>query len=83
MPSSHLNLQVCKWCGVENGQKFNRLMQGKYFLWIITSNSLTENEEHDSPSQILKTILDCMPQLFLDPKSMVSSSFVGSSDPKL
>ena len=29
--------------------------------------SLTENEEHDIPSQILKTILDCMPQLFLDP----------------
>ena len=25
------------------------------------------NEEHDMPSQILKTILDCMPQLFLDP----------------
>ena len=33
----------------------------------MTSNSLTENEEHDIPSQILKTILDCMPQLFLDP----------------
>ena len=30
----------------------------------MTSNSLTENEEHDIPSQILKTILDCMPQLF-------------------
>ena len=33
----------------------------------MTSNSLTENEEHDIPSHILKTILDCMPQLFLDP----------------
>ena len=30
----------------------------------MTSNSLTENEEHDIPPQILK---DCMPQLFLDP----------------
>ena len=34
----------------------------------MTSNSLTENEEHDIPSQILKIILDCMPQLFLRPK---------------
>ena len=33
----------------------------------MTSNSLTENEEHSIPPQILKTILDCMPQLFLDP----------------
>ena len=30
----------------------------------MTTNSLTENEELDIPSQILKTILDCMPQLF-------------------
>ena len=28
----------------------------KYFLWKITSNSLTENEEHDISSQIMKTI---------------------------
>ena len=28
----------------------------KYFLWTMTPNSLTENEEHDIPSQILKTI---------------------------
>ena len=32
----------------------------------MTSNSLKWNEEHDIPSQILKTILYCMPQLFLD-----------------
>ena len=32
----------------------------------MTSNSLTQSEEHDIPSQILKTILDCMRQLFLD-----------------
>ena len=25
---------------------------------------LNMNEEHDIPTQILKTILDCMPQLF-------------------
>ena len=34
----------------------------------MTSNSLTENEEHDITSHILKTILDCMPQLFFRPK---------------
>ena len=34
----------------------------------MTSNSLTENEEHDIPSQMLKTILDCMPQLFFRPQ---------------
>ena len=32
----------------------------------MTSNTLTENEEHTIPSQILKTILDYMSQLFLD-----------------
>ena len=32
-------------------------------------NSLTENDEHDIPSQILMTIfLDCMPKLFFRPK---------------
>ena len=36
--------------------KFNIVIQGKHFLWTMTSNSLTENEEHDIPSQILKTI---------------------------
>ena len=34
----------------------------------MISNSLTENEEHDIPSHILKTILDCMLQLFFKPK---------------
>ena len=33
----------------------------------MTSNSLTANDENDIPLQILKIILDCMPQLFLDP----------------
>ena len=36
--------------------KFNIVKQGKYFLWTTTSNSLTGNEEHGIPSQILKTI---------------------------
>ena len=37
-------------------------------MWTMTSNSLTENEEHDIPSQIVKTIFDCMPQLFFRPQ---------------
>ena len=34
----------------------------------MTSNSITENEEKDIPSHILKTFLDWMPQLFFRPK---------------
>ena len=34
----------------------------------MTSNSLKLNEKHDIPSQILKTILDCLPQLFFRPQ---------------
>ena len=34
----------------------------------MTSNSLTENEEHDISSQIWRPFLDCMPQLFFRPK---------------
>ena len=30
----------------------------------MTASSLTQNEEQDIPSVILKTILDCMAQLF-------------------
>ena len=48
---------------VLNSQTFIRVMQRKYFLWTMASNSLTDIEEHDIASQILKTILDCMPQL--------------------
>ena len=44
----------------------------------MTSNSLTENEEHDIPSQILKTIF-----LIKTPLCVVSSTFEGSSDPPL
>ena len=32
----------------------------------MTFDSLTDNVEHDIPSQILKTILDCMSHLFLN-----------------
>ena len=40
----------------------------------MASNSLTENEEHDIPSQILKTNFGLH-------ASVVSGTFVGSSDP--
>ena len=57
MPSSHLNHQVRQWGGVQNGQNPIVLYKENiFFLWTMTSNSLTENEEHDSPSYILKTI---------------------------
>ena len=58
-------------------------MQGKYFLWTVTSNSLTENDEHDIPSQILKTIFGLHASAFLTQKCMVSSSFLDSFDLKL
>ena len=68
MPSSHLNHQVHWWFEVQNGQKVIRVIQGKYFLWTMTSNSLAKNEGNDIPSQYLKTILDCMPQFFFRPQ---------------
>ena len=34
----------------------------------MTSNSLTENEEHDIPAQILKTIFGLHASLFFRPK---------------
>ena len=34
----------------------------------MTSNFLTWNAERDIPSKILKTICDCMPQLFIRPQ---------------
>ena len=33
----------------------------------MTSNSLTENEEHDIPTQILKTIFGLHASVILDP----------------
>ena len=47
----------------------------------MTPNSLTENEEHDILSQILKTILDCMPQLFFRPQCVVSGTYYVSLIP--
>ena len=55
MPSSHLNHQVRQWGEVQNGQTLIVLYK-ELFLWAMTSNSLTENEEHDIPSHILKII---------------------------
>ena len=51
----------------------------------MTSNSSTENEEYNIPSQILKTIFGLhASSYFLDPNMcVVSSTFVGSSDPLL
>ena len=34
----------------------------------MTSNPLTQIEGHNIPLQILKIILDCMPQLFFRPQ---------------
>ena len=33
--------QVRNWFGVQNGQKFDRVFQGKCFLWTMTTNCLT------------------------------------------
>ena len=48
--------------------KFDRVIQGKMFLWKITSNSLTANEKHDIPSQIIVKFfwIACL-SYFLDP----------------
>ena len=44
------------------------VIQGKYFLWTVTSNSLTENEEQDIPSHILKTIFELHASVIFRPK---------------
>ena len=50
----------------------------------MTSNSLTENEEYDIPSQIFKTIFGLHASVNFRPKyGVVCSTFAGSSDPKL
>ena len=46
--------------------KFNMVIQGRYFSWTMTSNSL-ENEEHGIPSQILKTSFGLRASVILDP----------------
>ena len=68
MPSSHLNHQFRQWGGVQNGQNVIVLYQENIFLWTMTSNSLIENEEHDIPSHILKTIFGSLASvIFLHP----------------
>ena len=50
----------------------------------MTFNSLTENEEHGIPSQILKTIFGVRASvIFQPPICVVSCTFEGSSDPRL
>ena len=50
----------------------------------MTSNSLTENEEYDTPSEILKTIVELHTSVvFQTPICVVSNIFVGSCDPKI
>ena len=50
----------------------------------MTFNSLTENEEHSIPSQILKTIFGLRASvIFYTPICVVSCTFEGSSDPPL
>ena len=86
MPSSHLNHQVHKWCGVQNGQNLIWLYKENNFheQWPMTYNSLTQNEEHDIPSQILKTIFGLHASaIFQTTVCVVSRSIVGSYDPKL
>ena len=53
--------------------------------WPKLSNSLqTENEEHNIPSQILKTIFELHASvIFQTAICVVSSTFVGSCEPKL
>ena len=49
----------------------------------MTSNSLTENEEHDIPSQILKNIFYLHASvIFKTQICVISSSFEGSSVPR-
>ena len=44
------------------------VIQGKYFLWTMKSNSLTENEEQYIPSHILKTIFGLHASVIFRPK---------------
>ena len=68
MPSFQHNHGFASDVELQNGEKFNRVMQRKYFLWTMTSNSLTENEEHDIPSQSLKTTFELHPSIIFRPQ---------------
>ena len=67
MPSSHLNHQVHECCGVQNGQNLTWLYR-ENILWTMTSISLTEDEEHDIPSKILKTIFGLHASIIIRPQ---------------
>ena len=60
------------------------LYKENIFYETMTFNSLTKNEEYNISWQILKTIFGLhTPVIFQTPICVVSSTFVGSSDPKL
>ena len=83
MPSSHLNHQVRQWGGVQNGQNLIVLYKQNIFLWTMTSNSLTENEEQDITPNILKTIFGLHASVIFQTQiCVVSSTFEGSWDPR-
>ena len=48
-------------------RKFDIVIQGKK-IWAITSNSVTENEEHDIRSQILKTMFGLHASVIFGPQ---------------
>ena len=50
---------------------------------MMTSNSFTENEEHDIALQVLKTIFGLHASvIFKTPICVISNIFIGSWDPK-
>ena len=68
---------------VRNGQSLS-VIQGKYFfLWTMASNSLTENEEQNIPSHILKITFGLHASVIFQTQICVfSSTFEGSWDPR-
>ena len=63
-PPGSLVLQGTEW------PKFNMVIKGKYILWTMTSNSWTENEKHDIPSQILKIIFGLHASVIFRPQHL-------------
>ena len=47
VPTSTTRFACDLWYRLQNGQKFNRVIQDKYLLWTMRSNSLSKNEERD------------------------------------
>ena len=68
------------------GYRMSKIWHGctRKIIFMMTSNSLTENEEHNIPSQILKINFGLHASvIFETPICVVSRTFVGSADPKL